>query len=938
MATNRLETRLTARDETSRAFRTMQSNLNKVEGAFLNVAKVAGALGAVFAGAFVRDLVSVNKEFQSLKASLITFTGSVENADSAFKILKDFAKTTPFSLQEVVGSFNILVAQGIKPTEKQLMAFADISGGTSKSIMQFAEAVADASVGEFERLKEFGIKASKEGDKVTLKIGDMTKSVDNDSDSIVAALTEISNVKFAGGAARQADTLGGAMTNLRDTVDDFMFSIGEAGFAGELTKAIKALTTMIQGNDELAKSISDRLSDALYGLVAAIRFVVNNFDTLLMAMQIVFGYAIIKRIINTGKSIIQFGRAVVSSTYATKLFSTLMGGSFTKNLKKGATGLVLMAGGALVLSEGLEKAIEELGENVSLSAILDNAYRALGLTTDSLERSFNELTSGTEMMDQQFVQNSTTLTEIYDKMNDADGGTKTLTTSTGDLTDAFKEIKKRLDPFGSALVDTKDQANALKLMLDAGKITNEEYEDSISAIAREALGLDTTVADLKTRQEIADKAFKAGIITGEEYKNIISDIKSATIDYNAENEKTFGAGAIKGVKDYYDSISDNAANMASLTGTTFASLQDTLSDFFMTGKLDFGTFTDAIKRGLADLAAKAVITTGLNFLGDIFPSLSFADGGLVPGSGGPRSDDVLARVSSGEYVIKASTVSKFGTGFFDQLNGGQLPQGGGGGNGGGMSIDAGILESLTPGFFLGGIIKGITKVIGGVVKAVKNVVKGVVDAVKSVVGAISSAVSGLIEGVMSGDLATLLTVASMFILPGVGGAIASNLAGGSGFVNAVVGGISESFAAGILGSGSLSSIATSVGIEAAKGVLTDGLSSALSDAIVGITGGMGRDKGAFSRDRAGSFKTLYNESAPYLAAMTGANVHGGDNVRVGERGPEMFIPGRDGTIAPIKGGANDLINAVNDMKDEIITLRRQMSRMMASGGLAGARS
>src|SRR6056300_524173 len=104
MATNRLETRLTARDETARAFRTLQSNLGRVETAFLNVAKVAGALGAVFAGAFVRDLVNVNKEFQSLKASLVTFTGSVENADGAFKILQEFAKNTPFSLQEVVGS------------------------------------------------------------------------------------------------------------------------------------------------------------------------------------------------------------------------------------------------------------------------------------------------------------------------------------------------------------------------------------------------------------------------------------------------------------------------------------------------------------------------------------------------------------------------------------------------------------------------------------------------------------------------------------------------------------------------------------------------------------------------------------------------------------------------------------------------------------------
>ena len=86
MAINRVETRLTARDETSRAFRTMQSNLGKVEAAFVNVAKIAGALGTVFAGAFVRDLVNVNKEFQSLKASLVTFTGSVDNADAAFKI------------------------------------------------------------------------------------------------------------------------------------------------------------------------------------------------------------------------------------------------------------------------------------------------------------------------------------------------------------------------------------------------------------------------------------------------------------------------------------------------------------------------------------------------------------------------------------------------------------------------------------------------------------------------------------------------------------------------------------------------------------------------------------------------------------------------------------------------------------------------------------
>jgi len=301
----------------------MQSNLGKVESAFLNVAKVAGALGAVFAGAFVRDLVSVNKEFQSLKASLITFTGSVENADGAFKILQEFAKNTPFSLQEVVGSFNLLVSQGIKPTEKQLMAFADISGGTSKSIMQFAEAVADASVGEFERLKEFGIKASKEGDNVTLRIGDLSKTVKNDSASIVAALTDIANTNFAGGAERQAQTLGGAITNLRDNVDAFLYSIGEQGFAGELTRAIKLLSNMVSGNDELAKSISDKLTVGLYATVAAVRFLVDNLDTMLLAFKVVFGIAIIRRIISVGKAVTNMAKAIVTSQVAITVFTGL---------------------------------------------------------------------------------------------------------------------------------------------------------------------------------------------------------------------------------------------------------------------------------------------------------------------------------------------------------------------------------------------------------------------------------------------------------------------------------------------------------------------------------------------------------------------------------------------------------------------------------------
>jgi len=931
MATQRLETRLTARDETQRAFRTLKSNLNTVNTAFVNVAKVAGALGAVFAGVFIRDLVEVNKQFQSLQASLVTFTGSVENADTAFKILQDFAKQTPFSLQEVVGSFNILVAQGIKPTEAQLGSFADIAGGTSKSIMQFAEAVADASVGEFERLKEFGIKASKEGDKITLKMGDITKVVDNDSAAIVQALTEISDVAFAGGAARQAATLGGAITNLRDNVDSFMFAIGESGFGAALASSIRKLSDFIDGNDALAEMISDKMTKGLLVFVGALDLVFLNLEEIGNILDIVFGVLVIKKILAVGNQIVKFTRAIVTSQIALTAIKII-----TKNWVVALGTLGAGMGAAALATDDLKDKVSaqlaEFVETLKITNLVEGAMNALGLEFIDVEKQVEQFKKESGNMNAEVVRSDATLADLIPTIEGVSDKLDESTISTSDFQSALDSMKTRLSPVSAAITDLKDEKAALNAMVDAGVISVGEMDGALNALAREALGLDTTTDDLATRQKIANDAFAAGIIEGDEYKEILSGIKSEMIDYNAENEKTFGAGAIKGVKDYYEAISDNAANMQDLVGQSFGSLETTLSDFFQTGELDFGTFTDAIKKGLADLAAKAVITTGLNFLGDVFPSLSFADGGMVPGTGGPRADDVLARVSSGEYVVNAASVSKFGKGFFDAVNAGKMP-------GGGMGISKDIMESITPGFFLGGLIKKVTGIDIDIIGGIGDIIGDIADAIGDVIGVVSDAIKGMVEGIMSGDMTTIAALALPFILPGIGSAVFANLGAGQGFAAAVGNGISSSFASGVLGSGaSLSSIATSVGIEFAKDSFTDMLASSLSDMILGITGGMGKSKGNFSTNRADRFSTLYNESAPYLAGMTGANVHAGDNVRVGERGPELFIPQRNGTVAPIKGNASDLIGAVNDMKEEIITLRRQLSRAMSAGQLAGARA
>ncbi len=53
-----------------------------------------------------------------------------------------------------------------------------------------------------------------------------------------------------------------------------------------------------------------------------------------------------------------------------------------------------------------------------------------------------------------------------------------------------------------------------------------------------------------------------------------------------------------------------------------------------------------------------------------------ATGGYIAGPGGPTSDDIPAWLSNGEYVVKASSVAKYGTTMLDMLNAGAYAAGG----------------------------------------------------------------------------------------------------------------------------------------------------------------------------------------------------------------------------------------------------------------------
>ncbi|MCR8922666.1 tape measure protein [Dasania sp. GY-MA-18] len=203
-------------------------------------------LRAAGLGLFAQQLISVNKEFQKLNAQLVTVTGSQQAANDEFEFLRDFAKETPFQLQEVVSAFIKLDNLGLNPSKESLTSYGNTAAAMGKNIDQLIEAVADASVGEFERLKEFGIKSNAQGENIKFTFKGITTEVKKDSDAIQAYLKNIGDTAFAGGMDRQMETLGGAISNLKDSWDQLFFTLGEAGGSDLAVSLIHSITESLE--------------------------------------------------------------------------------------------------------------------------------------------------------------------------------------------------------------------------------------------------------------------------------------------------------------------------------------------------------------------------------------------------------------------------------------------------------------------------------------------------------------------------------------------------------------------------------------------------------------------------------------------------------------------------------------------------------------------
>lgn len=237
----------TGLDSVTKSARSTEQSAGGLTSGFKKLAIQAASVYATFQS--LSNLVSVNRQFSILESQLKTVTGDLISAKGAFNFLSDFAKKTPYDLQQVTTAFVKLRTLGLSSSERYLKSYGNTAAAMGKDLQQLVEAVADATTNEFERLKEFGIKTKVQGEKITFTFRGVNTTIKKSSEEIEEYLLRIGEADFSSAMKDRMHTLDGLISNLSDNWDLLYRTIYNSGIGkiieSSITRANESLSWFI---------------------------------------------------------------------------------------------------------------------------------------------------------------------------------------------------------------------------------------------------------------------------------------------------------------------------------------------------------------------------------------------------------------------------------------------------------------------------------------------------------------------------------------------------------------------------------------------------------------------------------------------------------------------------------------------------------------------
>lgn len=680
--------------------------LDNTAKAFNNTLKQAAGLAGAYLGFkglvnTFKSIVDVNQEFERLSGSLKTVTGSTKAAKEAFALIESFATSTPYQLDEIVDSFIRLKAMGLEPSMEALTSYGNTASAFGKNILDFVGAVTSATVGEFERLKTFGIKAKAETDTVKFIFQCVTTEVAKNASAIEGYLRSIGDVNFAGAMNEQMDTIGGKMSNLEDTMAKVARTVGTSGLNEAIKDIVGRFDNFMAGTEGAAKTVGEILATAVNTAAKAFSLLGEYIDEVVTLLTVRLGAAAVTKtfaLIKAGAYAMNaalFGSEAAAAAAAASLgFKMMWQVSKVTAVQMYATAAAAkVLTGALALLRG---ALALIGGPAGLAILAGMAIYKLVDSHNVAKRAAQDHAKTLQKLKDELSETAKTTSEYMTTLEKdqaiAEWGLK-LKTAQKNAKELWEELKqtgglsltKRLTPnfmLKEYDIFAKDWASILR----QSKINLYEYEKEIWKLAAEypdfqpqaeeirdkilllkAAEHDAWKAkkeleylehpELRPQEDIEEQSPKAPSVDTSAYEKNIEDIKKKVFelqdpydqamqkaaewrdnalknldstkagyeDFKADVNRIYddmvkkaNETALKSSKDWKDGItrgmqttyaeaSDMAKATESIVKNSFGAMEDTLTEFVMTGKASFADLVNSIVEGMVRMAIQYAV-------------------------------------------------------------------------------------------------------------------------------------------------------------------------------------------------------------------------------------------------------------------------------------------------------------------------------------------
>lgn len=484
---------------------------NAIAPAKDTVSKIGGIMGGFFVfdrlKSFGGSVIDITGDFQKYQAVLTNAFNSEAKALQSMELLQKFATETPFGLNQLTDSYVKLVNRGFEPTHEEMTKLGDLASSTAKPFDQLVEAALDAQMGEFERLKEFGIKAKVEGSKVTLMFKEQVKQVANTPNAIKDALLNFGAMDGVKGSMTAImDTLPGKISNMEDAWDAFKVKLG-MGESPFISKIIDGITKVIKLITEHVDTIIQAISAISIGFMGAS-----------VAMGVWKTITLVSKVATLGLTAVMKG-----------LYATMRANPFTA-IAIGITAIVFAVMKAWQKFEGFRKFVYGLWGSIketfmSMWNVVKSFFGGLGKMIDSLlNKDFKGIIDGAKQTGDALMQATS---PVYFAYRNKDN-----------ITSAYKEeskkgIKSKEDKKSLPEEVANDKKKAgTGLSLPTGKDNKTKGEGSGGG--SQIRNVTVTIQNLVGNMNFSSSTVKEGL------GNIKSQITEALVSAVRDAEITMG--------------------------------------------------------------------------------------------------------------------------------------------------------------------------------------------------------------------------------------------------------------------------------------------------------------------------------------------------------------------------------------------------------------